>query len=646
MIPSEKATDRSLARHRLALAIPLVAVLVAQALLTIYFAPPEVLFEDQPLAWADFSFHVSETGAVRAAFDEAGASWAYDPRLLAGYPAGAVFDCDNKAWELFALALEGAGVPPGLAFNLFVYLVHLLVPLAVYFGARLFDLSIRASAAAASAGVALWFFDSFIHYSWYIGMVTSAGSSYFVLLPLAFLHRFTDRGGTSAGVGLVATLGAAHLLHPFSFVALVIPMTVLYAVRARALPPARHLVVAGAVVFTLALNAYWLSNLLRFSPFVREITAFCQADGNTFVADILQRFTNPAVTGWIETHTGARLLVIAAAAATFLLLRRRLDLRLATLLIALIANLAIAYLGSGVWLLAQTQPYRFAAHGSFFAIIPAAALVDEIPRVREKLPVILVAVLLAAPAALLFARDIPYFLSGATLSSASMTRRMDGLSRFDSAHSIDIILSSGYRYHEVPPDFPAAAEWARGTEGAGRILVEWWPLGEYLASNTGAQILGGFPHRNLLHAAANPPTRLSSGDSRAGTRALDHYLAQYAVRWLVMSRHFRFAESRPDILKPVGIVGDPRGRNHKVFRVLAPTSLVVGGVGEVRAEYNRLRVTGTDPRSDTVLRFHWLDSFTCRPGCRITREPLADDPVGFIRVHAPHPSDFTVENSY
>jgi hypothetical protein len=47
-----------------------------------------------------------------------------------------------------------------------------------------------------------------------------------------------------------------------------------------------------------------------------------------------------------------------------------------------------------------------------------------------------------------------------------------------------------------------------------------------------------------------------------------------------------------------------------------------------------------------VLRFHFLETLVCRPGCAIAREPLSHDPVGFIRVAAPHPADFEILNAY
>ncbi|MBW2262944.1 MAG: hypothetical protein JRG91_13285 [Deltaproteobacteria bacterium] len=61
---------------------------------------------------------------------------------------------------------------------------------------------------------------------------------------------------------------------------------------------------------------------------------------------------------------------------------------------------------------------------------------------------------------------------------------------------------------------------------------------------------------------------------------------------------------------------------------------------------NRIEVTGSDPNSDLVLRYHWLETLVCTPDCSITREPVLDDSVGFIRIPAPHPADVVVENGY
>jgi hypothetical protein len=46
-----------------------------------------------------------------------------------------------------------------------------------------------------------------------------------------------------------------------------------------------------------------------------------------------------------------------------------------------------------------------------------------------------------------------------------------------------------------------------------------------------------------------------------------------------------------------------------------------------------------------VLKYHWLDSFVCKPDCRVEREPMQADRVGFIRV-VEAPPNFEIVNAY
>jgi hypothetical protein len=77
-----------------------------------------------------------------------------------------------------------------------------------------------------------------------------------------------------------------------------------------------------------------------------------------------------------------------------------------------------------------------------------------------------------------------------------------------------------------------------------------------------------------------------------------------------------------------------------------PVSLIGGNTGTVHASLNRIEVRGTIPDRDVVLRYHWMETLVCRPRCTLAREPVAGDPVGFLRIRAPHPPDFVVENGY
>ena len=83
----------------------------------------------------------------------------------------------------------------------------------------------------------------------------------------------------------------------------------------------------------------------------------------------------------------------------------------------------------------------------------------------------------------------------------------------------------------------------------------------------------------------------------------------------------------------------------RIYRVQANFRLMKGR-GKVRASVNRLEVTDSKKNKDVVLRYHWMETLRCTPDCTIEREAVEGDRVGFIRVPAPHPRDFVIENAY
>jgi len=121
---------------------------------------------------------------------------------------------------------------------------------------------------------------------------------------------------------------------------------------------------------------------------------------------------------------------------------------------------------------------------------------------------------------------------------------------------------------------------------------------------------------------------------------LRQYLQQYAVHWVVVFNPIPALESRVELLRLETVIG-----GHRVYRVLRPSNLIVGdGPGEVRADLNRIVVRGSAGGS-LVLRYHWLETLRCRPGCRLRRVPVPNDRVGFIGVDDA-PADFEIVNGY
>jgi hypothetical protein len=616
--------------------------------LTLHFIPPSAFSGSDPVPGYDFEFHAFEIWSVVEALDEWGRSWAWDPHLLAGYPTGTVFDTDSKGWEILVFSLGTIGIPTAVAFNLFVLLAHLLLPAVVFASARLFGLGRWASLLSVFLASMLWHFDSFAHTVWRVGMMSYAMAVYGQLLPLALFHRYLESRRWPLLLLLAGALGLLHLIHPFAFTCLVVPMSCLYVRSFRSLSLGAHAGIAAACLFTVAVNGWWLAVALRFWGHIVPVTPFCQGDISYILTDLVGIEQDPFVTGWCGVRTTLRTLVLAAAAACLVRWRGRGDPRFLPLAAGTGALVAIAYLGSHVWVLAQTQPYRHILPAMMLAVIPAASLAQELVRSRPvaglsrgSLAVVVVVSAFVVP---VIGRDVArYFGQGAESRECPPG---------DALPAVDLPpnpAAPGPRptchYVPLPRDHDILARrLARLNRAEGRILVEDWVLAEHLARRTGAYILGGFPFRNMTHAAANLFVRMSRQE--IGASGIPQYLEDYAVKWVLLSRPHPVLEA---LLVPVGSVPfctDGNVGRHRLFRTSSDASFFAANGGEVDAYLNRIQVRSTDPYSDVVLRFHHLDSFVCKPDCRVEREPLPGDPVGFIRVTAPHPVDFTIVNEY
>jgi hypothetical protein len=173
--------------------------------------------------------------------------------------------------------------------------------------------------------------------------------------------------------------------------------------------------------------------------------------------------------------------------------------------------------------------------------------------------------------------------------------------------------------------------------GRGRVFVSDWTLAEFLAAGTRIPILGGLLERNVPHVDANLFRR--SPDDLKGD-ALKRYFELYAVGWVVVEGDHGLLDYRPDLLAPAQAL-----HGYRVYRTRSEPSYFLRGEGNVQSQsLNSIVVTGARG-SDLVLRFHWMETLRCRPGCDLEREMVGGDRVGFIRIPAP-PQSFEIFNAY
>ena len=616
-----------------------VALGAAHVGLLAIFVEPGLWLVDAPLPGIDTHTHANQAWRVIEGLEGWGKSWVYDPQLLAGYPHGVLFDADNKGWALWTYALGRLGVGRGVAFNMFALAVHLGAPLAVYTAARLFRLRPGAALVAAALASALWWFDAWLHWCWWIGMVAYAAASYLALVPLGLFYRYTEERRAGQAIAAALTLALCHLIHPYSFFILAPPMIALTLRAWRGLDGRGRAAVLGIAGFTVAANGWWLAVALRFWHYVLDSAYYGQSTLAVLVGDVAEWVVDPTTTGLVGAHTSLRWAVLAAAVVGLGRWRAAGDRRLLPFGVAVAALFAVAYLGGYSRAIGQIQPYRHVGPLALLATLPAAealaGLLSGRPWRGWPGSARLAAGLLAIPAAQHLWATGTYYAAGLLPAQRPLPhgqRSPIGVN----GHG----WTPDYRITRGDAETEALVAWVRATDdGRRRFLVELGHVGEHLGWATEAAIMGGFTYRNEAHALSNLFRRYERGATSAAE--LRRYLEAYAIGWVIVTPDAPWLAALPEVVARERSFGA-----HVVYRVRAPSELVAAGGGEARGRTNAIEVRGSDPGADLVLRFHWLETLACEPGCAAQREPAGEDPVGFIRVPAPHPADLRIVNTY
>ncbi|HEX4339894.1 MAG TPA: hypothetical protein VH062_28500 [Polyangiaceae bacterium] len=624
------------------------ALAVVHVALVNYFVPFRAVFSHTPLTGDDYDLHIGQVYRVVEGLEGWGKSWVYDVQLLAGQPEGTILDSGSKGWELFTYLLAHVfGVDRAVAFNVFVLGVMLGAPKAIYFAGRAFELPPRTALVAAAMTSTLWFFDSHIHWLWFVGMISWAGAACLAPLTIGLFYRLLTRSQLVLAAPCAVCLGVGLLVHPYTFFAVGPSMLALYARSARALPRRGHLAVVGIAVVALAMNAYWLRNAALHWHYVLDSAFYAQGGPRFLVCDFFDVLCSGADSGVIGTRTGFRFLYLGLGVAGLFQLFRLKDERFLPLFVGVASLYFFAYVGGALPGLAQTQPYRQITPAAFLTTLPAAAFVDAFFRERRHVShgfatTALLAVLGVALFQRLVAGDALYFLPRLIPEPA---RLLDGSPSPLSKYGFfwESPLPSHVHYgvpHEayLEQGIPAVVDWlGKHVPAHERVLAEGATLGERLAWQGRYEVLGGFVERNVAHAYANYFRQYK--DQSPEEAEVARYLHVFAVNWVVSDRP-EFARY-PEVVEHVATVG-----NWNVYRTLEPVNRILAGGGTVDASENLLRVRGSDPASEILLSYHFHEALRCRPSCTVERSLVDIDRVGLLRVPAPHPADLDVYNSY
>ncbi|HEY6562098.1 MAG TPA: hypothetical protein VI072_32750 [Polyangiaceae bacterium] len=625
--------------HAVSAALALLVIFAGHTFLTFYFERPESFLSDVPVYGADFDTHFGQASRFVDTMRGYRRTWSYDPSLLAGRPAGVFWDCDNKLWNFWTYALHAAGFSKGYAFNLFVIAAFLTIPWLVFTGARLLRFPLGASVLSTAVATLLWFFDSQTHYFWWIGMVTWTTGSYFALIPLGLFYRYCRTPRRATGELTAVSLAVCLLLHPFTFFVLFLPMGLLY-VRARLrFTREQRWGVIGIAAFAVVANAFWLWPVLRFRQYFLESPFYSLAPVSALFTDFLELAMDPNDTGMFM-RTAFRFLFWGLGAAGLLLWKRENDDRFAPVTLAVLAMLAEAYLGRYLPLTSHIQPYRFVVPATLLLSLAAVAFIAH-PATRAALahaawPARAVAAALCVCTVQFLVHDVLFFFP-------ELIPKQQGRG----PEPIEIVTPTGYprNYdHRHPLPFPGGdplVRWFAARQPlTGRILVEPPVLGERLAALLpGAEVMGGIRERNQVHALSNffrvYPER------EASAAELARYLERYAVHWVVLEMRRPMPQGWAELLQDAGGLPDLG-----VYAVRKRSSFFAQGSGHVRATLNRIAVSGTDPATPVVLRYHYFETLVCEPNCKLERATDAHNRIGFLRVTVPHPRNFSIRNAY
>ncbi|MCC6214128.1 MAG: hypothetical protein IT376_04625 [Polyangiaceae bacterium] len=606
-----------------------------------YFMPARVLFSRDPIATIDYALHLYQTDRAVRAFRQHGELWSWDPLLLAGQPAGVVEDLTSKLTELWVIALTWIGVPGGVAFNSFIVVVHFAHPLLGWAAARAFLLSRRDAAVATGLWVALWWFDSFLHWSWWIGMITWAGASGLVVLLVALAWRGLRDASTARILAFCALLPVLALLHPFAGLSLALPLAVVWIAAARRAGWRLHALIAVGGLLAAATALVWIRPLLAFRHYVLDVDVFFNTTLEYLVFDTFDLVRDGRNTG-VPVRTMFRTLSFVAAAACLVRWRRARDPRLLAVGALLGWTFFLAYVSGYSWHARQTQPYRQIGPAMLAAALPAAVVLRDLfateslrsmgPRVKLLLAL---AAVLVVPR---FARDVAYYVP--ELLPTRVHHSL--LDRFTSplAMPLEPIPWLQRHGHASPEQQAVRARLVELHGGRGRVLVSDWVLTEYLAATTRLPLLGGIPERNVPQVDSN---LFRWGMPKGGAippAEVAPYLELWAIGWVVLDGFTGPLDLRRDLFEPVDSIGA-----YRIYRTRAEPSWLLRGEGRLVAQdLNLLRVEAARG-SEIVLRHHYLEPLRCRPDCAVESVTVPGARVGFLRVPSPPPA-FEIYNSY
>lgn len=575
-----------------------------QFLKTQKIIPLSFLFSPQPLSLQEYGWDLKR--AVEGnQMKTGGQSFAYDPTLLAGYPAGTLVEPGSWLTQLLAQWLAPI-FPPAMSIKWIVFLIFLFSPLCIYLAARLFELNVWGALVAFAISVGSFAdldFSSRIlmSFGWY-GYI---GATYLTFLSSAFLYRWLKGGRWWHGLLFVITLSFIPILDFSALALMFVSVTAILTAQFQLRQWRKSLIIPLALFFIGIL--YW--NRIEPAMVFRRWWSV-PPDWHYWLQ--FKYSVLPWNESWEELfRAGMRLgILFFGLSGIILIIQKNQNRQSLLFLFWAIGIILLSFLGNYIPGMDRLIPIRFLSASSILLAIPAGFFISQASFFKDHPLRLTFPILFLWFQMTWMIKACPSYLK---LSLDENTNKKKSISNL-----ITRLPKNGRILIEDPSLSPTD------------VAIPPLPSShEYLGL---MRHLSGFLHTQSTCFLTLGVEKIwflgrefSSYTAEELVEALERYNIQTVVIFTKYTRakFLRHPERFSLLLKT---------DQAAIFRVIGiPPSYLMKGTGDVQASVNRIEIKNPS-QGDLLLKYHWLDSLQALDNVRMWPQIVGNDPVPFIAV--------------
>ncbi|MFQ5647597.1 MAG: hypothetical protein ACE5GM_11775, partial [bacterium] len=482
---------------------------------------------------------------------------------------------------------------------------------------RNFGMEEKISLGAVWGWVVIWFLDPTMFNFWKIGIYSWLPASLTALLAVSLFYRYLSGGrlGSTGIIALALAFPLAFWMHVFSAVVVALGLPAVFYCNPRRKEAARLWPVA--VLWVLAglplLIPLWYrtGQLLSVSRLSRGVF---QSDFKNLVGELL--LDKSRLLLFREgTHRFKLAILLLGAWGV----RSDPDRDRSRFLgIFSLILFFVSYLGSGMPLLKETQPYRclipLLALLLPFAIMGCGRVIEILSRSNQEFKRLNILLVLLVVPTLVFSLAGRFKYRGIKAALSADERDLWKTIQKDTSRKGRILFPI-----DTGSLFPAALPYFVPRELVGGFFQE------------------VYSKHNFVNASNSPDVMFNQPLWKISEERMKEYLIRYNIQWVVTSGG-EYYRQQPKLFRELTRVG-----KWTLFKTLIENSFFISGSGEVLADYDSIKVKSAS-LGEIVLKYHWDPDLTVNPPMRIMRYNIGDDPVGFIKIQNNQASGFELKS--